>query len=42
MSSATLVFVLKEMLERRLKGLGCAMAFGPGLAAESMVFQAAN
>lgn len=42
MSSATLVFVLKEMLERGLKGLGCAMAFGPGLAAESMVFQAAN
>jgi alpha-pyrone synthase len=42
MSSATLVFVLKEMLERRLKGLGCAMAFGPGLAAESMVFQAAG
>jgi predicted naringenin-chalcone synthase len=40
MSSATLVFVLKEMLERRLKGLGCAMAFGPGLVAESMAFEA--
>ena len=40
MSSATLVFVLKEMLERKLKGLGCAMAFGPGLVAESMAFEA--
>jgi alpha-pyrone synthase len=42
MSSATLVFVLKEILEKRLKGLGCAMAFGPGLVAESMVFEAAG
>jgi predicted naringenin-chalcone synthase len=40
MSSATLIFVLKDMLERKLKGLGSAMAFGPGLAAESMVFEA--
>jgi predicted naringenin-chalcone synthase len=30
------------MLERKLKGLGSAMAFGPGLAAESMVFEAAG
>jgi predicted naringenin-chalcone synthase len=42
MSSATLVFVLKDMLEKKLKGLGSAMAFGPGLGAESMVFEAAG
>jgi alpha-pyrone synthase len=35
-------FVLKEMLQKNLKGLGCAMAFGPGLTAESMIFEAAN
>jgi predicted naringenin-chalcone synthase len=40
MSSATVIFVLKTLLERRLRGLGCAMAFGPGLTAESMVFKA--
>jgi alpha-pyrone synthase len=39
MSSATIIFVLKALLERRLRGLGCAMAFGPGLTAESMVFE---
>lgn len=42
MSSATLVFVLKDMLDRKLRGLGSAMAFGPGLAAESMVFATAG
>jgi predicted naringenin-chalcone synthase len=42
MSSATITFVLKAMLERNLRGLGCAMAFGPGLTAESMVFEAAG
>ena len=42
MSSATVGFVLKEMLQKNLKGLGCAMAFGPGLTAESMIFEAAN
>ena len=40
MSSATVIFVLKAMLERGLRGLGCAMAFGPGLTAESMLFEA--
>ena len=39
MSSATIIFVLKALLERRLRGLSCAMAFGPGLTAESMVFE---
>jgi predicted naringenin-chalcone synthase len=42
MSSATISFVLKAMLERKSKGVGCAMAFGPGLTAESMVFEAAG
>jgi predicted naringenin-chalcone synthase len=42
MSSATVGFVLKEMLQKNLHGLGCAMAFGPGLTAESMIFEAAN
>ncbi len=40
MSSATVVFVLKSFLDRRLRGLGCALAFGPGLTAESMIFRA--
>lgn len=39
MSSATVIFVLKSLLDRRLQGLGCAMAFGPGLTAESMIFE---
>lgn len=40
MSSATVMFVLKEMLNPGTKqGRGCAMAFGPGLTAESMLFQ---
>jgi predicted naringenin-chalcone synthase len=42
MSSATVGFVLGEMLQENLKGLGCAMAFGPGLTAESMIFETAN
>ena len=33
MSSATVIFVLKALLDRRSRGLGCAMAFGPGLTA---------
>lgn len=40
MSSATVLFVLKSMLAARRPGLGCAMAFGPGLAIESMMFEA--
>jgi predicted naringenin-chalcone synthase len=38
MSSATVPFVLKAMLDDGLNGLGCGIAFGPGLAAESMIF----
>jgi predicted naringenin-chalcone synthase len=41
MSSATLMFVLARMLEARRSGQGCAMAFGPGLVAETMRFQLA-
>lgn len=40
MSSATVMFVLKEMLQPgTMRGRGCAIAFGPGLTAESMLFQ---
>jgi alpha-pyrone synthase len=43
MSSATVMFVLNEMLQPGTKGgRGCAMAFGPGLTAESMLFQTAG
>ena len=39
MSSATVMFVLKALLERRTaRQRGCAMAFGPGLVAETMLF----
>lgn len=43
MSSATVLFVLKTMLDSpREKGArGCAMAFGPGLTAETMLFSRA-
>jgi alpha-pyrone synthase len=40
MSSATVLFVLKAMLERGGGGAGCAVAFGPGLAIESLMFEA--
>ena len=40
MSSATVLFVLKEMLASRNSGPGCAIAFGPGLAIESLMFEA--
>jgi alpha-pyrone synthase len=40
MSSATVLFVLKAMLEGGVGGAGCAMAFGPGLAIESVTFEA--
>jgi predicted naringenin-chalcone synthase len=40
MSSATVLFVLREMMDRGDVGQGCAMAFGPGVAAESMTFSA--
>jgi predicted naringenin-chalcone synthase len=43
MSSATLMFVLRDMLAARTKGApaerGMALAFGPGLAAESFRFE---
>ncbi|WP_152044753.1 type III polyketide synthase [Aureimonas psammosilenae] len=39
MSSATVMFVLKEMLGEASGQAGCAMAFGPGLTAETMTFQ---
>jgi predicted naringenin-chalcone synthase len=42
MSSATVMFVLKEMLHKNKAGLGCGMAFGPGLTVESMQFQIAG
>jgi predicted naringenin-chalcone synthase len=38
MSSATILFVLKEMIDAGRQGPGYAMAFGPGLAIESMRF----
>jgi len=39
MSSATLMFVLASIMETALPGQrGCALAFGPGLSAESMRF----
>jgi predicted naringenin-chalcone synthase len=41
MSSATVMFVLESLLQRAPAGaLGCAMAFGPGLVAETMRFHA--
>lgn len=40
MSSATVLFVLREMLASGARGPGCAMAFGPGLAIESVLFEA--
>jgi predicted naringenin-chalcone synthase len=42
MSSATVMFVLKEILAHAQPGQrGCAMSFGPGLTAETMLFHAA-
>lgn len=42
MSSATLLFVLADMLEGRMAGEGVALAFGPGVAAEGFAFHAAD
>jgi len=40
MSSATLMFVLKEMLAQGFpQGRGCAMGFGPGVTVETMLFE---
>jgi len=42
MSSATVMFVLERMMRGMASGArGCALAFGPGLSAESMRFTAA-
>jgi predicted naringenin-chalcone synthase len=42
MSSATVMFVLQQIIERAQSGhQGCAMSFGPGLTAETMLFHAA-
>jgi predicted naringenin-chalcone synthase len=42
MSSATVMFVLQRMMEDMARGArGCALAFGPGLSAETMRFTAA-
>jgi alpha-pyrone synthase len=40
MSSATVMFVLQAMLRDGASGSGCAMAFGPGLTVETMLFEA--
>jgi predicted naringenin-chalcone synthase len=42
MSSATVMFVLEQVLGAAAKGQqGCAMSFGPGVTAETMLFHAA-
>jgi alpha-pyrone synthase len=42
MSSATVMFVLEQLLKTAQKGqTGCAMSFGPGITAETMLFHAA-
>jgi alpha-pyrone synthase len=41
MSSATVMFVLARLMQQAQPGeLGCAMSFGPGLTAETMLFHA--
>ena len=40
MSSATILFVLADMMARGASGEGIAIAFGPGLAAEAIRFRA--
>ena len=40
MSSATVMFVIERLLASAQRGLrGCAMSFGPGLTAETMLFR---
>lgn len=42
MSSATVMFVLEQIMKQAQKGqTGCAMSFGPGVTAETMLFHAA-
>jgi len=38
MSSAGVLFVLAKMIASRTRGMGCAMAFGPGITVEAMRF----
>ena len=42
MSSATLMFILADLLDRERRGQGVALAFGPGLAAEGFRFARAG
>ena len=43
MSSATVMFVLEKLMRKAKPGeLGCAMSFGPGLTAETMMFRSAG
>jgi predicted naringenin-chalcone synthase len=37
-SSASVLFVLRDMIDRGAVGQGCSMAFGPGIAVEAMTF----
>jgi predicted naringenin-chalcone synthase len=41
MSSGTVMFVLDRIMREEREGRGCAMSFGPGLVAESMIFHMA-
>jgi predicted naringenin-chalcone synthase len=42
MSSATVMFVLEQIMRHAKPGQpGCAMSFGPGVTAETMLFHAA-
>ena len=41
MSSASIVFVLERLMQTAQSGQrGCAMSFGPGVTAETMLFHA--
>ena len=44
MSSPTVLFVLEAMMRKKVAAgaRGCAMAFGPGLTAETMLFSVAS
>jgi predicted naringenin-chalcone synthase len=41
MSSGTVMFVLDRIMRGGSGGRGCAMSFGPGLVAETMMFHMA-
>jgi predicted naringenin-chalcone synthase len=42
MSSASVMFVMCELMQKARAGQqGCAMSFGPGVTAETMLFHAA-